>query len=78
MSDEKSFQYAKAMFPLFRAIVKFCSTNRLLKDIKVMREIGMPRMGGIGMDGTQSWEGLDMVNEMKEEKDCLILQYSIT
>ena len=32
-SDEcrtkKSFQYAKAMFPLFRAIVKFCSTNRL-------------------------------------------------
>ena len=30
MSDEKSFQYAKRMFPLFRAIVKFCSTNRLL------------------------------------------------
>ena len=29
VSDEKSFQYAKAMFPLFRAIVKFCSTNRL-------------------------------------------------
>ena len=28
MSDEKSFQYAKRMFPLFRAIVKFCSTNR--------------------------------------------------
>ena len=32
MSDEKSFQYAKAMFLLFRAIVKFCSTNRLLTD----------------------------------------------
>ena len=25
----KSFQYAKRMFPLFRAIVKFCSTNGL-------------------------------------------------
>ena len=29
MSNEKSFQYAKRMFPLFRAIVKFCSANRL-------------------------------------------------
>ena len=26
---KKCFQYAKRMFPLFRAIVKFCSTNRL-------------------------------------------------
>ena len=25
----KTFQYAKRMFPLFCAIVKFCSTNRL-------------------------------------------------
>ena len=29
MSDEKSFQYVKIMLPLFRAVVKFCSTNRL-------------------------------------------------
>ena len=29
VSDEKSFQYAKRMFSPFRAIVKFCSTNRL-------------------------------------------------
>ena len=29
--DEKSFQYVKIMLPLFRAVVKFCSTNRLLK-----------------------------------------------
>ena len=28
MSDETSFQYAKRMFMLFRAIVKFYSTNR--------------------------------------------------
>ena len=33
MSDEKSFQYAKRMFPLFRAIVKFCSTNRLFMNV---------------------------------------------
>ena len=26
---KKCFQYVKRMFPLFRAIVKFCSTNRL-------------------------------------------------
>ena len=31
VSDEKSFQYVKIMLPLFRAVVKFCSTNRLLK-----------------------------------------------
>ena len=29
MSDEKSFQYVKIILPLFRAVVKFCSTNRL-------------------------------------------------
>ena len=29
MSDEKSFQYVKIMLPLFRAVVKFCSTYRL-------------------------------------------------
>ena len=29
MSDEKSFQYVKRILPLFRAVVKFCSTNRL-------------------------------------------------
>ena len=29
MSDEKSFQYVKILLPLFRAVVKFCSTNRL-------------------------------------------------
>ena len=29
MSDEKSFQYVKRMLPLFRAVVKVCSTNRL-------------------------------------------------
>ena len=33
MSDEKSFQYAKRMFPLFRAIVKFCSTKRPFKSV---------------------------------------------
>ena len=26
------FQYVKRMFPLFRAIVKFCSTNRLFTE----------------------------------------------
>ena len=31
MSDEKSFQYAKRISPVFRALVKFCSTNRLFK-----------------------------------------------
>ena len=35
MSDEKSFQYAKRMFPLFHAIVKFCSTNILFTLISV-------------------------------------------
>ena len=30
VADEKSFQYVKIMLPLFRAVVKFCSTNRLL------------------------------------------------
>ena len=29
MSDEKSFQYVKIMLPLFRAVVNFCSINRL-------------------------------------------------
>ena len=28
---KKSFQYVKIMLPLFRAVVKFCSTNRLFK-----------------------------------------------
>ena len=36
-SDEcgrkSTFQYAKRMFPLFRAIVKFCSANRLFNWI---------------------------------------------
>ena len=34
-SDEyrtrKTFKYVKRMLPLFRAVVKFCSTNRLLR-----------------------------------------------
>ena len=29
MSDEKSFKYIKRVLPLFRVVVKFCSTNRL-------------------------------------------------
>ena len=31
MSDEKSFQYVKIMLPLFRAVVKFCITNKLYR-----------------------------------------------
>ena len=35
-SDEcrtkKAFKYVKRMLPLFRAVVKFCSTNRLFKS----------------------------------------------
>ena len=34
MSDEeKVFQYVKRMLPLFRAVVKFCTTNRLFAYI---------------------------------------------
>ena len=29
MSDEKSFSVCEEMLPLFRAVLKFCSTNRL-------------------------------------------------
>ena len=29
MSDEKSFSVCQEMLPLFRAVLKFCSTNRL-------------------------------------------------
>ena len=32
-SDEKSFQYAKRMFPLFRAIVKSCLASTMLERI---------------------------------------------
>ena len=32
---------------------------------------GRQRLGGIGMDVTQSWEGLDMGNEIKEKKKLL-------
>ena len=39
-SDEcrtkKSFQYVKIMLPLFRAVVKFCSTNRLLTSFSII------------------------------------------
>ena len=31
MSDEKSFSVCQEMLPLFRAVLKFCSTNRLFK-----------------------------------------------
>ena len=31
MSDEKYFQYAENMFPLFFAILKFCSAKHLFK-----------------------------------------------
>ena len=29
MSDKKAVKYVKRMLPLFHAVVKFCSTNRL-------------------------------------------------
>ena len=32
MSDEKSFSVCQEMLPLFRAVLKFCSTNRLFKN----------------------------------------------
>ena len=39
-SDEcrtkKAFQYVKRMLPLFRAVVKFCTTNRLLHTLDKM------------------------------------------
>ena len=31
---KKAFKYVNRMLPLFRAVVKFCSTNRLFRNIK--------------------------------------------
>ena len=31
MSDEEGFQYVKRTLPIFRAVVKFCSSNRLIR-----------------------------------------------
>ena len=37
--SKNSFQYVKIMLPLFRAVVKFCSTNRLLNFISYFSKI---------------------------------------
>ena len=34
MSDEKSFSVCQETLPLFRAVLKFCSTNRLFTNFK--------------------------------------------
>ena len=43
MSDEKSFSVCQEMLPLFRAILKFCSTNRLLDYIILVRQLKFPK-----------------------------------
>ena len=50
MSDEKSFQYVKIMLPLFRAVVKFCSINKLFTNdfahviVLVQKYVHMPHI----------------------------------
>ena len=46
MSDEKAFKYAKRMLPHFRAVVKFCSTNRLFTYSVITRQRDLERLDG--------------------------------
>ena len=44
-SDEcrtkKAFKYVKRMLPLFRPIVKFCSTSRLFTNFTIINSLGI-------------------------------------
>ena len=47
---QNSFQYATRMFPLFRAILKFYSTSRISRIIKILQNL-LLRNTSKGMDG---------------------------